>query len=122
MLVIPGVLVVTGVRPFSAPEPPPRTTLVVFAAPDADPAEVDLLLAELKDADDAATFGSTPTETVKLVRGERVLATLDREQLVETRLPQVVRSTVLPEPGTQLGDPAVWVARHGGGVRLISLP
>jgi hypothetical protein len=120
--VIPGVLVVTGVRPFSAPDPPPKTTLVVFAAPDADPAEVDLLLAGLEDADDAATFGSTPTETIKLVEGERVLATLDREQLVETRLPQVVRTTVLPEPGTQLGDPAVWVARQGGGVRLISLP
>ena len=94
----------------------------MFAPPDADPAEVDLLLAGLEDADDAATFGSTPTETIKLVEGERVLATLDREQLVETRLPQVVRTNVLPEPGTQLGDPAVWVARQGGGVRLISAP
>ena len=79
------------------------------------------MLAGLGDAD-AAAFGSTPTETIKLLERGTVLATFDREQLVATRLPQVVRPTALPEPGTLLGDPAVWVAQHGGRVRLIGAP
>ncbi len=119
---IPGVFVVAGVPPFTAPELPDGATLVVFSAPDIDQAEVDLLLQGIGDTAEAATLGSAPTETVKLVEGGRVLATLDREQLVETRLPQVVRSTALPEPGTRLDDPAAWVAQRGGRVRLISVP
>ena len=117
----PAVLVAPGEPPFRAPRVPDGTSLVVFSGPGGDQAEVDLLLAGLGDAD-AAAFGSTPTETIKLVERGRVLATLDREQLVATRLPQVVRPTALPERGTLLGDPAVWVAQHGGRVRLIGAP
>ncbi len=111
----------TGEPPFTAPDPPKGMTLIVFSAPDGDRAEVELLVAGLGDAD-AATFGSPPTETIKLVEDGRVLATLDREQLLETRLPQVVRAGFLPEPGTVIGDPAAWVARHAGRVRFISDP
>ncbi len=117
----PAVLVATGEPPFRAPRVPDGTSLVVFSGPGGDQTEVDLLLAGLGDAD-AAAFGSTPTETIKLVERGTVLATLDREQLVATRLPQVVRATALPKPGTLLGDPAVWVAQHGGRVRLIGAP
>jgi 2-C-methyl-D-erythritol 4-phosphate cytidylyltransferase len=86
---------------------------------------IERVLVPLGDGWDGAVPGLTPTDTVKRVRGDAVVETLPREELVVVQTPQAFVAPVLLEAfaagrAGEASDCASVVEAHGGRVRVVA--
>jgi 2-C-methyl-D-erythritol 4-phosphate cytidylyltransferase len=93
------------------------------ARPLLDDAVVERVLAALNEGWDGAVPGLPVTDTVKRVEGERVLETLDRDELRVVQTPQAFVAQVLRDACagdvSAAGDCASLVEARGGRVKVV---
>ena len=81
---------------------------------------VERVLAPLSEGWDGAVPALPVPDTVKRVRGDAVVETLDRSQLVLVQTPQAFVTRVLREAsGGEAGDCAALVEARGGRVKVV---
>lgn len=114
-----------SVRAGLAAVPASATVIVVHdaARPLASPALFAAVVTALdEDGVDGAVPGLPVTDTVKRVRGDDVVATLDRAELVAVQTPQAFRADALRRAhasGLDATDDAALVERSGGRVVVV---
>jgi len=119
-----GVLRSDTVRCALAVIPSDVDVIVVHdaARPLAPPALFSDVINAIVNGADAAVPGIAPSDTVKQIEGDVVVATLDRSQLVLVQTPQAFRADVLRAAHAEGGDAtddAALVERAGGKVVVV---
>jgi 2-C-methyl-D-erythritol 4-phosphate cytidylyltransferase len=92
------------------------------ARPLASPALFAAVIAAVRDGADAAVPGVPVVDTIKQVEGERVQATLARDQLVAVQTPQAFRAAALRDAhqdASDASDDAALVEERGGIVVVV---
>ena len=114
-----------SVRLALAEVPPDAAVVVVHdaARPLVSDTVIERVLAPLADGWDGVVPVLALADTVKRVRGERVVETLDRGGLVAAQTPQAFLAPVLREAlaaGGEASDCAALVEARGGRVRVVA--
>ena len=114
-----------SVRAGLAAVPPDAEIVVVHdaARPFASPALFEAVVAAVRAGADGAVPGLPLSDTVKRVHGGRVVATLDRSELVTVQTPQAFTATALRHAhgaGGEATDDAALVEATGGLVTVVA--